>query len=42
VPDVAIFTKAKRMIAPTRAEGFDELYRVAIREDGGFDVSAVP
>ena len=42
VPDVAIFTKAKRMVAPTRAEGFDELYRVAIREDGGFDVSAAP
>lgn len=25
VPDVAIFTKAKRMVSPTVAEGFDEL-----------------
>ena len=39
VPDVAIFTTAKRMVAPTRAEGFDELYRVAIGADGGFDVA---
>lgn len=39
VPDVAIFTKAKRMVVPTREEGFDELYRVAIAADGGFDVS---
>ena len=38
VPDVAIFTKAKRMIAPTVGEGFDELYTVAIREDGEYDV----
>ena len=41
VPDVAIFTKAKRMVVPTREEGFDELYRVAIRDDGSFDVAAV-
>ena len=39
VPDVAIFTTAKRMVVPTGAEGFDELYRVAIRADGGFDVT---
>jgi predicted kinase len=39
VPDVAIFTKAKRMVVPTRAEGFDELYRVTIRDDGAFDVT---
>jgi predicted kinase len=38
VPDVAIFTTAKRMVAPAREEGFDELYRVAIRDDGTFDV----
>ena len=41
VPDVAIFTKAKRMVAPTQAEGFDALYRVAIREDGDYDVTQV-
>ena len=39
VPDVAIFTKAKRMVVPTREEGFDELYRVRIAEDGTFVVS---
>jgi predicted kinase len=38
VPDVAIFTKAKRMVAPAWDEGFDELYRVAIRPDGTFEV----
>jgi predicted kinase len=39
VPDVAIFATAKRMVVPTRTEGFDELYRAAIRADGGFDVT---
>ena len=33
VPDVAIFTKARQMTVPVREEGFDELYRVAIRDD---------
>ena len=42
VPDVAIFTKAKRMSAPTLAEGFDELYSVAIDPAGEFIVSAMP
>lgn len=41
VPDVAIFTKAKHMITPTRVEGFDELYAVTIRDDGGVDVVTV-
>jgi predicted kinase len=41
VPDVAIFTKAKRMVVPTVAEGFDALYRVSIGRDGGFIVSEV-
>jgi predicted kinase len=41
VPDVAIFTKAKRMVAPSAREGFDELYRVSIRDDGSFDVQPV-
>jgi predicted kinase len=39
VPDVAIFTAAKRMVVPTREEGFDELMRVVILPDGQFDVS---
>ena len=38
VPPVAIFTAAKRLVVPTREEGFDELWRVTIRADGGFDV----
>jgi predicted kinase len=38
VPDVAIFTKAKRMATPTAEEGFDELYSVSIDADGGFTV----
>jgi predicted kinase len=42
VPDVAIFATAKRMVPPARDEGFDELYRVAIGENGGFDVTDGP
>ena len=41
VPDVAIFTKAKQMVIPTREEGFDELNAVSIRKDGTFDVRPV-
>lgn len=40
VPDVAIFTTAKRMVLPTWQEGFDELYQVAIGADGTFQISA--
>lgn len=39
VPEVAIFTVAKRMQAPARDEGFDELFTVAIAEDGEFRVA---
>ena len=38
VPDVAIFTKAKRMSPPSFEEGFDELYRVSIGADNEFIV----
>ncbi len=39
VPDVAIFATAKRLVPPSRDEGFDELYRV--RLDGqAFEVRA--
>jgi predicted kinase len=41
VPDVAIFTKAKRMTPPTLAEGFDELYRVSIGKGDEFVVEQV-
>ncbi|SRR5581483_2142039 len=33
VPNVAIFTTAKRLQPPTMSEGFDELFRVTIAED---------
>ena len=38
VPNVAIFTTAKRMVVPQRHEGFDELYEVKVEGDGGFEV----
>jgi predicted kinase len=38
VPDVAIFTTAKRLVVPQRSEGFDELYRVRISGEGEFEV----
>ena len=40
VPDVAIFTVAERLQAPTFAEGFDELYRVEINEDRSLRATA--
>ena len=39
VPDVAIFTKAKRMQPPTIGEGFHALYAVSIDPEGQFIVS---
>jgi predicted kinase len=41
VPPVAIFTAAKRFVVPRKDEGFDELWRVTIRPEGGFDVESV-
>lgn len=41
VPPVAIFSAAKRLVVPTKEEGFDELWQVTIRPDGGFDVSSI-
>jgi predicted kinase len=39
VPNVAIFTVAKRLEPPTPDEGFDQLFRVEIGEDRSFRVS---
>ena len=39
VPNVAIFTAAKRLEPPTSAEGFDRLFRVTIAEDRSLCVS---
>ena len=38
VPDVAIYATAKKLVPPSRAEGFDEVYRVRILEGSGFEV----
>ncbi len=36
VPDVALYATAKKLLAPSYLEGFDELYRVRLA--GGFEV----
>ena len=36
VPDVAIYTTAKKMVRPAYAEGFDRLYEVIIAVPGAF------
>ena len=39
VPDVAVFATAKRLVPPSRNEGFDELYRVRLNGQA-FEVRA--
>jgi hypothetical protein len=39
VPNVAIFTVAKRLKRPALSEGFDQLFRVTIRGDHSLEVS---
>jgi len=39
VPNVAIFTIAKRLQPPTLEEGFDELFRVSLAPEGTFTVT---
>ncbi|HEY0368334.1 MAG TPA: ATP-binding protein [Chthoniobacterales bacterium] len=41
VPNVAIFTVAKRLEPPGFAEGFDELFRVEVAEDRSLKITAV-
>ena len=41
VPNVAIFTVAKRLELPTADEGFEELYRVTIADDRSLVVERV-
>ena len=38
VQDVAIFATAKKLVPPSRAEGFEEVYWVRIVEGSGFEV----
>ncbi len=40
VPDVAIYATAKKLVPPSRSEGFDELFRARIAGDRGFNVRA--
>ena len=42
VPNVAIFTAAKRLVPPTYEEGYDALFRVTIAEDRSLLVTQVP
>jgi predicted kinase len=45
VPPPAIFSAAKRLERPSRNEGFDELFRVRVRqhnEERGFEVEPLP
>jgi len=39
VPNVAIFTAAKRLQPPSLAEGFDQLFRVEIAKDRSLQIS---
>ena len=41
VPNVAIFTVAKRLEPPTGDEGFDQLFRVRIAEDRSLHVEPI-
>jgi predicted kinase len=41
VPNVAIFTTAKRLQSPKLTEGFDELYRIELTEDRKFRITKV-
>src|SRR2546430_2297843 len=38
VPDVAIYTTAKKLVPPTYTEGFDKLYYVRMANNSGFEV----
>jgi len=39
VPDVAIYTTAKKLERPSYSEGFDELFRVRMTDDSTFEVT---
>src|SRR3954467_988077 len=39
VPAVAIYVAAKKLEAPTREEGFDEVYEARLEEDGSWSVN---
>jgi predicted kinase len=39
VPNVGIFTTAKRLEVPSASEGFDRLYRARMKQDGSFEIN---
>lgn len=41
VPDVAIFVAAKKLVAPSSGEGFDELYRVKVAAGDAFEINRI-
>lgn len=41
VPDVAIYATAKKLVVPSYAEGFDQLFAVEIQENNQFKVTAL-
>ena len=41
VPDLAIYGTAKKLVPPTRAEGFDRVWRVTPGEGGEFGIDEV-
>jgi len=41
VPNVAIFTVAKRFEPPTRAEGFDQLFRLTLTPERAFAITEI-
>jgi predicted kinase len=41
VPDVAIFSTARRLQPPRHSEGFERLYRVRAGEDGTFEIAEI-
>jgi predicted kinase len=42
VPNVAIFTVAKRLQRPSHEEGFDQVFTVTLAEDRSFHVEEIP
>jgi predicted kinase len=42
VPDVAVYATAKKLMRPSRSEGFDELLCVRVADDHAFEVRAEP
>ena len=42
VPAVAIYVAARKLEAPSREEGFDEVYEARLEDDGSWSVIPIP